>query len=1409
MKANLTRSLLGPCHQLNFVPSLALTLGIILLGGLQALAQNSTIFGPNVYVFTPTMTESQIETALTSIANDPSNFSTTYISNPTQSQFSTTRTAILFMPGNYPLVMAPVGYYESIAGLGTTPGAVSITGYLSPQFGAWTSQTTGNGPQTSLGTYFWRSMENLTITPTQNTAQSGAANTLLWGVSQAAPLRRMQVNGSVLLSDSYCGSSSGGFAADVVVTGTLEGCSQQQWYTRNSALGSWTGDVWNMVFSGVQGAPTPNYPTLKYTVLPTTPVSREKPYLYVDGSQNYNVFVPTVETNSSNASWVNNQTTPGYSLPIADFLIATPTTTLAAINSALAYGQNLILTPGIYKYNGSINITNPNTIVLGLGYATLIPQAGTAAMTVADVDGVQIAGLLIDAGPVNSPVLLQVGVQGGSRVSHQNNPTSINDVYFRIGGATPEAVSATTSMEIDSDNVILDNIWAWRADHGASPTGWTINVGNNGLIVNGDNVTALGLAVEHYEQNEVLWNGNGGETIFYQNEIPYDVPSQAAWMNGTANGYPSYIVSNSVTTHAAYGLGVYSNFNLGVNIVEDNAITVPTTPGVSVVDAVSVFLSGSGSITATVDGAGTKVQTGGGANMTSYVPLYGSTCSASGTCPAAPANLNAMLFSPTQVNLTWTPSASAPVTYSVFRSTTSGFTPSSANLIAVGVTQTTYADTSAAAATTYYYVVEAANDAGTSAGSSQATAITTAQGGPITTDVVRIDSGLSTGALPTGWVYDEYFTGGAAGASTTHAITFPTGIVNPAPQAVYQTDRKTSGSCTYNSVTYQTCYAIPSLTPGAAYVVDLHFAELSQTAVGAREFNVTINGTRVLTNFDIFATAPGQYTANVQSFYAVADSTGTINVDLSNGAANNPQINGVEIGTGSVTAPVVPTSATASTVSSSQINVNWNGSSPQYEVFRSTTSGFTASAANLIATTTNTSYSDTTCLPSTTYYYLVEANNTELTSLPSNQASATSSGVTITTSAPVAPTALNATTISGGQINVFWTGSATPNLTNYTLFRSTVPGFTPSSSNLLATFATPPATGYVDTGVTTGTTYYYLVEATNSAGTSPASNQAAATTPNTTATVTLSNLAQTYTGSPLSATATTAPSGLAVSLTYNGSTTAPTSAGSYTVVATIDDTTYYGTATGTLVISRAPATVTLSNLSQTYTGSPISATVTTAPLSLSVIVTYNGSTTAPTAVGSYAVVATVNNTNYTGTASGTLVIATNSANNIWLVNSTGTLTQVSEQGTTGASGVGTGGVAATYGGAAIDASGGIWSVSSTNNLINYVTKSGANATEYTDPSLSQPTGIAIDGAGTVWVANSGSSTVSAFTSIGALISTTVDSTISGASGVAVDISGNVWISNATNNSVDEILGAAAPTEPIALATSTASSGTRP
>jgi hypothetical protein len=162
-----------------------------------------------------------------------------------------------------------------------------------------------------------------------------------------------------------------------------------------------------------------------------------------------------------------------------------------------------------------------------------------------------------------------------------------------------------------------------------------------------------------------------------------------------------------------------------------------------------------------------------------------------------------------------------------------------------------------------------------------------------------------------------------------------------------------------------------------------------------------------------------------------------------------------------------------------------------YEVFRSTASGFTPSPGNLITTTPNIFYSDTALTPSTTYYYVVEANDGFFTSLPSTQASATSESVPVPPlTVPAAPTALIASSASSSQVNLLWTGSSTHSV-QYEVFRSTTTGFTPASNNLVTTTW---QTGFSDTGLLGSTPYYYLVEAVNGNGASLPSNQASATT---------------------------------------------------------------------------------------------------------------------------------------------------------------------------------------------------------------------------------------------------------------------------------------------------------------------------
>ena len=234
----------------------------------------------------------------------------------------------------------------------------------------------------------------------------------------------------------------------------------------------------------------------------------------------------------------------------------------------------MLFTPGVYQLDKALKVKHAGTVVLGLGFPTLVPTGGDATMTVGDVTGVKLAGLMFDAGPVSSPVLLEVGKKNAHK-SDAGDPTTLSDVFFRIGGATPG--KAATSLVVNSDDVILDDIWAWRADHG-NGVGWTANTADTGVIVNGDNVTAYGLFVEHYQRYETIWNGQNGRVVFYQNEMPYDPPSQAAWTEAPGvPGWAAFKIADSVTSFRGFGMGSYSFFNQGIDIFAANAFEVPAT----------------------------------------------------------------------------------------------------------------------------------------------------------------------------------------------------------------------------------------------------------------------------------------------------------------------------------------------------------------------------------------------------------------------------------------------------------------------------------------------------------------------------------------------------------------------------------------------------------------------------------------------------------------------------------------------------------------------------------------------------------------------------------------------------------------------------------------------------------------
>jgi hypothetical protein len=552
--------------------------------------------GPNVIVFDPSMPTSQIQATIDGIT-----------AQQVDNEFGTHRYTLFFKPGTYGTPTAPltfqVGYYTEVAGLGASPADVTINGHVDVYNRCL-------APDNCIALVnFWRSLSNLTINVTGLSGCRATGD--FWAVSQAAPMRRVNITGGNLTLMDYCTAgpqyASGGFISDSQ-TGFIINGSQQQFLVRDSSIGGWSNGVWNQVFSGVLGAPPQSFSTTPYnpppyTTLSTSPVTRERPFLYLDASGHYDVFVPAVRLKSSGTTWANGPSA-GSSLPLDDFFVARPTDDVKDINNALARGQNVLFTPGIYHLDRTIDVKRPDTVVLGLGFATLVPENGVTAMTVADVKGVKIAGLLFDAGPVSSETLLQVGTKNAHK-SDAADPTSLHDVFFRIGGAA--AGKATTSLVVNSDNVILDDIWAWRADHG-SGVGWTVNTADTGVVVNGDDVIAYGLFVEHYQRYDVIWNGEDGRTIFFQNEMPYDPPNQTAWKHDGVNGFAAYKVADDVKTHEGWGLGSYCFFNVDPTIHATRAFEVPVTPGVKLHDILTVSLGGVGTIDHVVNDTGAAAQ---------------------------------------------------------------------------------------------------------------------------------------------------------------------------------------------------------------------------------------------------------------------------------------------------------------------------------------------------------------------------------------------------------------------------------------------------------------------------------------------------------------------------------------------------------------------------------------------------------------------------------------------------------------------------------------------------------------------------------------------------------------------------------------------------------------------------------
>lgn len=581
-------------------------------------------------------------------------------------EFSEERYAILFMPGNYEGVTVKPGYYTTAAGLGYLPTDVTVTGLTKLE------NPLGDGSLVN----FWCGVENFTV-----------EEDAVWCVSQATSMRRMNLKGELRL-DGYS-YSSGGFLADSRVEKSVRNVQQQQWFTRNSVIGGWDGvrgetvNSWlgpissdnvnggvgvdiNMVFSGVEGNVPDLWPDHRTTVLEKTTVMREKPFLVFDEVKGYGLFVPSVRENSSGVSW-SEDGADGEFIGIDNFYIAdADRDTAETLNRAIETGKSIIFTPGIYAIESPLEVTRTDTVLYGMGLATLRTVDGNAdtCVRISDVGGVKVCGLLIDAGTFTD-TLMEVG-EAGSSADHSDNPVTLSDLYFRMGGVKLEVedengnisygktTGADRTLVINSCDVIGDNFWLWRADHGMDGSmlddyfdwetgldinasqalnwaywigygvGWKgygqSNYGRNGAVINGDRVTIYGLMVEHFGEYQTIWNGEDGFMCFYQSETPYDVPEQAAWKSEwqgvSYNGFASYKVSDDVQKHTAYGIGVYMVCDKS-GIALDHAIEAPSNSGISLIHMIAANIK-NGPITYVCNDHGTS----GGAqkfSVTSFI----------------------------------------------------------------------------------------------------------------------------------------------------------------------------------------------------------------------------------------------------------------------------------------------------------------------------------------------------------------------------------------------------------------------------------------------------------------------------------------------------------------------------------------------------------------------------------------------------------------------------------------------------------------------------------------------------------------------------------------------------------------------------------------------------------------------
>jgi fibronectin type 3 domain-containing protein len=449
--------------------------------------------------------------------------------------------------------------------------------------------------------------------------------------------------------------------------------------------------------------------------------------------------------------------------------------------------------------------------------------------------------------------------------------------------------------------------------------------------------------------------------------------------------------------------------------------------------------------------------------------------------PAAPTGLAATAGN-AQVVLNWN-SSSGAAGYRVKRATTSGgpYTQIAAP------TSTSYTDTAVINGTEYYYVVTAANAAGAESGLSAQANATPLPPLPATPTGLAATAGNAQVSLS--WT--------ASSGATGYRVKRGTSSGGPYNQIATPVTTSYTDSAVSNDTTYY--YIVTAANPAGESGASTQASATPQPPVpaipnalmavsgngqvglswlassGATSYNVKRSTSNGGPYSQLANPTTNSYTdtavLNGDTYYYVVSA-----VNSAGESGNTAQVTGTP--TAPVTAPAAPTGLSA-TAGDTQVSLSWTASSgaTSYHVMRATTDG---GPYTEIAVPITTAYIDTSVTNDTTYYYVVRAANSAGQSGNSGQASATP---TAPVTVPAAPAALSATP-GNAQVALSW--SASGGATSYRVKRST------TSGGPYTSVATPTSTTYTNTGLTNGTTYYYVVTAMNAAGESGNSPQASA-----------------------------------------------------------------------------------------------------------------------------------------------------------------------------------------------------------------------------------------------------------------------------------------------------------------------------